>query len=262
MLLPIGDDNSDRHITPIVTWALIAINIGVFVFLQGLGSNAAFTYAFSTVPGEILSNRDIITEGKLIRDLASGQVFEMPGLQPTPIPVYLTMLTSMFMHGSIGHLAGNMLYLWIFGDNLENRLGHLRYLLFYLLCGIIASLSHVIFTQVTGADPLIPSLGASGAISGIMGGYLLLFPRRKVNALLGWFIIAIPSWVALGMWILLQVVSGFGSIAGQSDGVAYAAHIGGFAAGFLLIKFFDRGAPTPPPPPHKQQWVYRRQARH
>jgi membrane associated rhomboid family serine protease len=257
MLLPISDDNSDRHITPYITWLLIAINILVFVFLQGLGTNAAFTYAFSTVPGEILSNRDIVTETKTIKDIASGQLFQMPGLQPTPIPVYFTMITSMFMHGSIAHLGGNMLYLWIFGDNLENRLGHLRYFVFYLLCGLVASISHVLFTQFTGADPLIPSLGASGAISGIMGGYLLLFPKRRVNALLGWMIIAIPSWVALGLWIVLQMVSGFGAISGQSDGVAYAAHIGGFLAGFFLIKFFDKGAPLPPPPP-KQQWVYRR----
>lgn len=257
MLFPISDDNSDRHITPYFTWALIAINILVFVFLQGMGSDAAFTYSFSTVPAEILTNRDIITEGQMVRDLATGQVFELPGLGPTPIPVLFTLLTSMFMHGSIAHLGGNMLYLWIFGDNLENRLGHIRYLFFYLLTGIIASLSHILFTQFTGSDPLVPSLGASGAISGVMGGYLLLYPTRRVNALLGWFIVAIPSWVALGMWIALQVVSGFGSLGGQQDNVAYAAHIGGFAAGFLLIKLFDRGAP-PPPPPQKRQWAYRR----
>ncbi|MBU7577002.1 rhomboid family intramembrane serine protease [Flavihumibacter sp. RY-1] len=257
MLFPISDDNSDRHITPFITWGLIALNIFVFVFLQGLGSNIGFTYAFSTVPAEILTNNDLITEGKLIRDMASGQTFQVPGLQPTPIPVYLTLITSMFMHGGIAHIAGNMLYLWIFGDNLENRLGHGRYLLFYLLTGIIASLSHVLFTQFAGADPMIPSLGASGAISGVMGGYLLLYPNRRVNALVGWFIIAIPSWIALGMWIGLQLVSGFGSLSGQSDGVAYAAHIGGFAAGFLLIKFFDRGKPVPPKQT-QQQWIYRR----
>ncbi|GAO44978.1 rhomboid family intramembrane serine protease [Flavihumibacter petaseus] len=256
MLFPISDDNSDRHITPYITWAIILINVLVFIFLQGMGANIAFTYAFSTVPAEILNNTDIITDGKVIRDLASGQSFQVPGLQPTPIPVYGTILTSMFMHGGFGHLAGNMLYLWIFGDNLENRLGHMRYLLFYLLCGIIASLSHVLFTAYTGADPLVPSLGASGAISGVLGGYLLLYPNRRVNALLGWLIIAIPSWIALGMWIVLQLVSGFGAIAGEADGVAYAAHIGGFAAGLLLVKLFDRGEPQPPP--HRTQWISRR----
>ncbi|ULQ52609.1 rhomboid family intramembrane serine protease [Flavihumibacter fluvii] len=259
MLFPISDDNSDRHITPYITWALIAVNILVFVFLQGLGENAAFTYAFSTVPGEILSNNDIITNSKIVRDSASGQSFEIPGLQMTPIPVYLTIITSMFMHGSIGHIAGNMLYLWIFGDNLENRLGHSRYLFFYLLCGVIASLSHVIFTQIIGTDPLIPSLGASGAISGVLGGYLLLYPTRRVNALLGWVIVSIPSWITLGLWILLQLVSGFGAISGESDGVAYAAHIGGFAAGFLLVKLFDRGEPITPV--HNKQWITRRPGR-
>lgn len=253
-MLPISDDNSDRHTTPYVTWALIAFNILVFVFLQGFGGNAAFTYAFSTVPGEILSNTDIVTSSKKV--LVDGQTYLVPGLQPTPIPVYLTMISSMFMHGSIAHLGGNMLYLWIFGDNLENRLGHGRYMLFYLLCGVIASLSHVAFTAFTGADPLTPSLGASGAISGVLGGYLLLYPTRRVNALLGWFIIAIPSWVALGLWIGLQLVSGFGAIAGESDGVAYAAHIGGFAAGLLLVKLFDRGEPAPPP--LQERWAQRR----
>lgn len=260
MLFPIGDDNSDRHITPYVTWGLILANILVFVFLQKLGTDANFTYAFSTVPGEILTNQDIVTQSRLVRDLASGQSFEIPGLQVTPIPVFLTIFTSMFMHGSIAHIAGNMLYLYIFGDNLENRLGHGRYLLFYLLCGTIASLAHVFFTVFTGADPLTPSLGASGAISGVLGGYLLLYPTRRVNALIGWFIIAIPSWVALGMWIVLQVISGYGAINGASDGVAYAAHIGGFAAGFLLIKVFDRGEPSPTP--IQKRWIMRKQRRY
>jgi rhomboid family protein len=257
MLFPISDDNSDRHTTPYITWLLIAVNIMVYVFLQGMDGNGAFTLSFSTVPGEILTNTDIITDSKIFYDEASGQNYQVPGLLTTPIPVYLTIITSMFMHGSIAHIAGNMLYLWIFGDNLEHRLGHVRYLFFYLLCGIIASLSHVIFTAFTGADPLIPSLGASGAISGVLGGYLLLYPTRRVNALLGWFIVAIPSWVALGLWIILQVVSGYGSIGGAGDGVAYAAHIGGFVAGFILIKLFDRGEPKPPVS-RRGQFVYRR----
>lgn len=257
MLLPISDDNTDRHRTPYFTWALLAINIFVFIFLQGFGSNIAFTYAYSTVPAEILTNTDIITESQVIRDLQTGEQYEMPGLQLTPVPVYFTLITSMFMHGSLAHLGGNMLYLWIFGDNLENRLGHIGYLLFYLLCGLVASLSHVFFTQLTGANPMVPSLGASGAISGVMGGYLMLYPTRRVNALLGWIIVAIPSWVALGLWIVLQVVSGFGTIGGAGDGVAYAAHIGGFAAGFLLIRLFTDK--TPPPPKQRQtRWIQRR----
>ncbi|HVG39918.1 MAG TPA: rhomboid family intramembrane serine protease, partial [Pyrinomonadaceae bacterium] len=123
MIFPIGDDNSDRTSTPIVNYLLIAINVLVFVFLQGMGSNDDFTYAFSTVPQEITTGRDIVTPARTIVDPASRQSFVVPGLQPTPGSVYLTLLTSMFMHGGFAHLFGNMLFLWIFGDNLEHRLG-------------------------------------------------------------------------------------------------------------------------------------------
>jgi membrane associated rhomboid family serine protease len=238
-MFPISDDNTDRHTTPYVNYVFIAINILVFVFLQGMGGNLGFTYAFSTVPAEIISGADIITQNRLISH--QGQTFEVPGLQPTPIPVYLTMITSMFMHGGFGHLFGNMLFLWIFGDNIENRLGHGRYLAFYLLTGIIASLAHVFTSYFFGMDLEVPSLGASGAISGVMGAYLVLFPKRRVNVLLLRFIVAVPAVVSLGLWIVLQIISGLGMLGGQSDGVAYAAHIGGFIGGMLLIKFFDRG---------------------
>jgi len=134
-----------------------------------------------------------------------------------------------------------MLYLWTFGDNIENRLGHTRYLVFYLLCGVLASLSHVFATFFTAQNSLIPSLGASGAISGVLGAYLLLFPQRKVNMLLLFRIpFAVPAWVTLGFWIGFQIISGLGMLGGNEDGVAYAAHIGGFIAGILLIKFFDK----------------------
>lgn len=240
-MFPISDDNSDRHITPFVNYIFIAINIFVFLFLQGMGTNDVFTYAFSTVPAEILTGVDIVTTGEVLRDPQTGQSFQMPGLQVTPIHPWLTTITSMFMHGGWAHLLGNMLFLWIFGDNIENRLGHSRYFTFYMLCGILASLSHVFATSFLGQNLEIPSLGASGAISGVMGGYLILFPKRKVNVLLLRFIVAVPALVALGMWILLQIISGMGMMGGQSDGVAYAAHIGGFLAGMLLIKVFDRG---------------------
>jgi membrane associated rhomboid family serine protease len=240
-MFPISDDNSDRHITPYVNYVLIAINILVFIFLQGMGSNTNFTYAFPTVPAEIISGTDIVTQAQMITDPSSGQRFQVPGLGPTPIHPWLTTITSMFMHGGWGHLFGNMLFLWIFGDNIENRLGHIRYLVFYLLCGILASLSHVLLTYLTSQNMLIPSLGASGAISGVMGAYLILFPKRKVNVLLLRFVVAVPAIVALGFWILFQVISGFGMVNGESDGVAYAAHIGGFLAGMLLVKLFDRG---------------------
>ncbi|MBS1752369.1 MAG: rhomboid family intramembrane serine protease [Bacteroidetes bacterium] len=240
MLLPIGDDNSDRTVTPYINYLLIAINILIFIFLQGAGHNLFFTYAYSTVPAEILTGTDIVTQSQVIVDPYTGQQFEMPGLQPTPVSVYFTLLTSAFMHGGWMHLAGNMLYLWIFGDNIENRIGHFRYLVFYLLCAVIASLSHVFSTILLNQNSLTPSLGASGAISGVLGAYLLLFPTRRVYAFLFIFRVSIPAVLALGLWIAFQVSSGLGMLGGaDSGGVAYAAHIGGFIAGFLLIKFFD-----------------------
>ncbi len=245
MLFPISDDNSDRVIKPIVNYALIVLNILVFVFLQGMGTNTEFTYAFSTVPAEILTGKDIVSAAQIVTDQVTGQQFQLPGLGVTPIPVYLTTITSMFMHGGIAHLAGNMLYLWIFGDNLENRLGHGRYLLFYLICGVLASLAHVFATFFSAQNSMVPSLGASGAISGVLGAYMFLFPQRKVNMLLLFRIpITLPAWVALGIWILFQIISGIGMLGGKSDGVAYAAHVGGFIAGILLIKIFDRGSPS------------------
>jgi membrane associated rhomboid family serine protease len=241
MLFPISDDNSDRTIKPVINNILIVINVLVFIFLQGMGSNIGFTYSFSTVPAEIITGTDIITQSQVIVDPATGHRFDLPGLGLTPIPVYLTTITSMFMHGGWAHIIGNMLYLWIFGDNIENRLGHRRYLIFYLLCGVLASLSHVFATYFTGQNSLIPSLGASGAISGVLGAYLLLFPQRKVNMLLLFRIpFSVPSWIALGFWIGFQIISGLGVLGGNEDGVAYAAHIGGFVAGMLLIKIFDK----------------------
>jgi membrane associated rhomboid family serine protease len=242
-MIPIGDDNSDRRITPIVNYLLIVANIAVFVLLQGMGGNDRFTYAFSTVPQEIVSGKDVVTHSHTVTDPASGQTFEQPGLGHTPMSVYLTLLVSMFMHGGIAHIAGNMLYLWIFGDNIENRLGHGRYLSFYLVCGVIASLAHVFTTAATHGDMLVPSLGASGAISGVLGGYSLLFPGRRVRMMMGRGTTEMPAWVAIGMWFLFQVVAGIGLLGGgsQAGGVAYGAHVGGFIAGLLLVKLFAVG---------------------
>ena len=239
--LPIGDDNRDRKIAPLVNYALIVANILVFVFFQGMGSNLRFTYAFSTVPQEILSGRDVVTQDRLVKETDTGQVFELPGLGRTPGSVYLTLLTAMFMHGGIAHLFGNMLFLWIFGDNLENLLGRLRYLVFYLLTGILASLAHVFTTAALDLNPLVPSLGASGAISGVLGGYLVLFPKRSVTVLVLRFVTTVPAIVAIGMWFLFQLVSGLGMLGGMEGGVAYGAHIGGFLAGVVLIKLFAAG---------------------
>jgi membrane associated rhomboid family serine protease len=245
MLLPIGDDNRDRHLTPFVNYALIILNIIVFVFLQNMGNDIHFTYAYSTVPGEILSGQDIITNSKILVDPYTQQRFEMPGLQQTDIPVYLTLLTSIFMHGGIAHIAGNMMFLWIFGDNLENDMGHGNYLIFYLLCGVIAGLSHVFTTAFFGHNLLIPSLGASGAISGVMGGYILQHPVRGVHV---WFllgIITVPAFIAVGLWFIFQIINGMGALGGEeAGGVAYAAHIGGFIAGLILVKMFIKRKPV------------------
>jgi membrane associated rhomboid family serine protease len=240
-MIPISDDDSDRIITPYVNYLLITLNIFVFIFLQKLGTNETFTYSYSTVPAEILSGHDIVTAATTAHDPVTGEDIRIPGLGITNLPVWLTLITSMFMHGGIAHIAGNMLYLWVFGDNIENTLGHKRYFLFYLLCGIIASLSHVFTVHFLSNNELIPSLGASGAISGVLGGYLLLFPKRRVNVFIIRALVPVPAYVALGFWILLQVVSQMGLLGGDEvgGGVAYAAHIGGFIAGLLLVKFMQ-----------------------
>ena len=242
MVFPLYDDNSDRTITPLVNYAFIALNIFVFVVLQQLGNNDSFTYSFSTVPQEILTGRDIITNPQVVEYM--GQRIVIPGLGRTPGTVYETLFTSMFMHGGWAHIAGNMLFLWIFGDNIEDRLGHLKYLIFYLLCGIIASLSHVFVTGVLDPSSVeVPSLGASGAISGVLGAYILLHPKRRVTVILFRFLTQVPAYVAIGIWFVFQLISGLGMLGGgsQQGGVAYAAHIGGFLAGLILIKFFDSG---------------------
>ena len=249
MIFTIGDDNSDRTTTPLVNYLLILANILVFVFLQGLGGNDQFTYKFSTVPLEIETGRDVTTPDHVVRNPASGEPVALPGLQPTPGSVYLTLLTSMFMHGGIAHIFGNMLFLWIFGDNLENVMGRIRYLIFYLLCGVIASLAHVFVTAAFGTaqDQLIPSLGASGAISGVLGGYLLLFPKRRVKVILLRILTDVPAIVAIGLWFVFQLVNGLGILGSGSEaggGVAYMAHIGGFIAGLVLVKLFVAGRAT------------------
>lgn len=245
MVFPLYDDNSDRAITPVVNYVLIAINILVFVFLQQLGTNDRFTYAFSTVPQEIVSGRDVRTPDRVVEHPVTGEELLIPGLQPTPFSVYLTLLFSMFMHGGIAHIAGNMLFLWIFGDNVEDRVGHLRYLIFYLVCGVLASLAHVVTTVMFATEQgslLIPSLGASGAISGVLGGYIVLYPHRRVTAIVFRFITDVPAYVAIGIWFAFQLISGLGILGGGSQGgVAYAAHVGGFVAGLLLVKVFTIG---------------------
>jgi membrane associated rhomboid family serine protease len=232
-MFPIGDDNSDRRRQPLVNYTFIFINLVVFVMLQGIGGNDQFTYAFSLVPREITTGVDLAGT-QLVRD-SLGNVGQFR-LEPTPLSVYVTFLTSMFMHGSISHIFGNMLFLWVFGDNIENRLGHVRYALFYLVCGFAAAAGQILMD--TGS--IIPMLGASGAISGVLGGYLLLYPKRRVRAIVFNFLTDVPAYVALGVWIVYQIIQGYFTPPG-AGGVAYAAHIGGFFAGLALIKVFAIG---------------------
>lgn len=212
-MFPIGDDNSSRRTFPAVTYALIALN---FLFFFGeLSGGESFIQQWAFVPRRFLAN---------------------------PAGDFPTLFTSMFMHAGWLHLLGNMLYLWIFGDNVEDAFGHLKYIVFYLLCGIAATFSQLAFSSASN----IPNLGASGAIAGVLGGYLVLFPRTRVNVLMGRGVIPMPALAVIGLWIVLQFVSGIGSItnATETGGVAYMAHIGGFIAGFILT-FFLRGRGEP-----------------
>jgi membrane associated rhomboid family serine protease len=206
-MFPIGDDNSMRRTVPLVTYLLIALN--TLFFLVELGGGDAFILKWAFVPGRFLAN---------------------------PNGDWPTLFTSMFMHGGWVHLGGNMLYLWIFGDNVEDRFGHGKFLLFYLLCGVAATFAQAAFSP--GSN--VPNLGASGAIAGVLGAYILLFPRQRVKVLLGYGVTTMSAIVVIGFWIVLQLFSGVASIVSMADagGVAYMAHVGGFAAGFLLTLFF------------------------
>lgn len=232
-MFPIGDDNSDQRIVPLVNYGIIGVNVLVFLVLQQFGNNDAFTNAFALVPREVSTGIDL-SGVQIIRDSLghTGQIV----LYSTPLPVYFNFLSSMFMHGDIMHILGNMLFLWIFGDNIENLIGHFRYVVFYLICGFAAAAGQIIM----GPDSVMPMIGASGAISGVLGGYLLMFPNRSVRALLFNMLTTVPAFVAIGVWIIYQLVLGFLSPSG-GGGVAYAAHIGGFLAGLVLIKIFAIG---------------------
>ncbi len=240
-MLPLGDQNLPGRGLAWVTVALIVVNIAVFVLVQ-LGSEA-FTYGYSTIPKEITTGVDLTRPEPVTID---GQQVEIPEA-PGPEPIYLTLLTSMFMHGGWLHLGGNMLFLFIFGDNVEHTFGRLFYLLFYLGAGVVASLAQV----RAGPDSVIPSLGASGAISGVLGAYIVLFPGNQVRVLAWYWIVSVPAIIAIGLWAALQFFSGFAAIAEtqQTGGVAYMAHIGGFVAGVavgLLARSFGVGRGSPP----------------
>jgi membrane associated rhomboid family serine protease len=209
MLLPVGDDNSARRTVPYVTYLLVLVN--VIFFIVELARGEDFIVQWSFVPQRFLDN---------------------------PAGEFPTLFTSMFMHGGWFHIVGNMLYLWIFADNVEDNFGHYRFLAFYLVCGLAGTFAQM----AVSPDSEIPSLGASGAIAGALGAYVLLFPRGRVKVLLGLLVIPLPAFLVLGLWIFLQLFSGIGSIVSPGDegGVAYMAHIGGFAAGFILAFFLRR----------------------
>lgn len=243
-MMPIGDEGHGRGGLPVVNLAIIAANLAVFFLLQ-LPSDA-FTMGFSAIPHEIVTGTDIV--GPTPVRLPDGTTQTLDHAQG-PTPIWLTLFSSMFMHGGYAHIAGNLLFLFVFGDNLEKAFGSLLYAAFYIVAGIAASLTHVFFQT----DSIIPSLGASGAISGVLAGYLVLFPRNRVKVLVGMrFVTEVPAIVMIGMWAVFQFVAGFASItaSAQTSGVAYMAHIGGFVAGlvlaFLLRPFADRTAPSAP----------------
>ncbi len=208
-MFPIGDDDSARRTFPVVTYALIALNV-LFFFVEMSGGEP-FIGRWAFVPSRFLAN---------------------------PAGDFPTLFTSMFMHAGWLHLGGNMLYLWIFGDNVEDRFGHIKFIIFYLLCGLAATFAQLAFSS--GSN--VPNLGASGAIAGVLGSYILLFPQGNVRVLQGQQVIPVPALIVIGLWFVLQFFSGIGSLSSSAQGgVAYMAHIGGFVAGFVLT-FLFRGS--------------------
>ena len=206
-----------------------------------MGGNLPFTYSFSTVPQEILTGTDVVTQESIASDPATGERYRVPGLGVTPLSFYLTLLTSMFMHGGLMHLLGNMLYLHIFGDNIENLMGHLRYLIFYLTCGVLSHISGACLRQRRPGCRSARSQpgGLPERFPASWGGYFLPFPKRRVRVLIFRFISEVPALVAIGVWFAFQLISSLGMFSGGSGGgVAYGAHIGGFIAGLILVKLF------------------------
>ncbi|HEY6109823.1 MAG TPA: rhomboid family intramembrane serine protease [Gemmatimonadales bacterium] len=233
-MIPYRDENPTT-LKPIVTVGIIILNVAAWLFLEGAGTRNAVTAAvcnYGLIPGEVLQR------------LPPGTGIEMaPGLfcAVDPGPQYWTVFTSMFMHGGWMHLIGNMVFFWVFGNNIEDAMGHVRFLIFYLVCGVAAAAAQTFANQASA----VPMVGASGAISGVLGAYLLLYPRVRVHALLplGFYIttITMPAYVMLGYWILLQVLGSLPALGShQAGGTAFLAHIGGFVAGLVLIRLFAR----------------------
>jgi membrane associated rhomboid family serine protease len=225
-MLPIGDDDNPDPTFPIVNVTLIVACIVVFLYQL---VNPDFTNGWATVPAEITTGRDLV--GRFPIPLPDGTVALVDEARG-PSPIWITLFSSMFMHGGWTHLGGNLLFLFIFGDNVEKAFGHVRYVVFYLVCGLVASLAQV----YSNPDSILPSLGASGAIAGVLAAYLVLFPTNRVRVLVGYFVTSVPAVAMIGLWALIQFANGFAatSVSAQTGGVAYMAHIGGFVAGLLL----------------------------
>lgn len=247
MVLPLGDLEQTR-ITPYVTYALIAINVMMFLLQESRGDHLL---ALACTPWEITHNEDIDGPVPIVRRMRDPQdptgrrviKVQRPGEviphAAAPIPVWMTVFTAMFLHGGWMHLLGNMLYLWIVGDNVEEVLGPVLYLVVYLACGLMGSFAQI----AANPNSVIPTLGASGAIAGIMGAYVVWFPQHQMRVLVFRFITVLPAVIVIGGWIILQVISSSSTFskAGESGGVAYLAHVGGAVTGIAAaILFYPR----------------------
>jgi membrane associated rhomboid family serine protease len=225
MFIPIGDDNSQRRSFPLITWVITGIC--AYLWYRQLTSGDAFTMAWSATPQEITSGHDLVAPVAITTPEGPTIIHHVPG----PRPIQLTLLSSMFLHGSWGHILGNLLYLLVFADQIEDRLGRFRFVIFYLICGLVAAIA-----QVAGQPhSVVPILGASGAIAGTLGAYLTTKPRNRVRVLALIFVISVPAWLVLGLWFGLQLLAIRSMDPGQVSGVAYLAHVGGFVTGAILV---------------------------
>ena len=217
MMIPLKDETPSRNVPALVIGILLT-NVGVFAYTYLLGDIGfhVFTERYGAIPFEVWYGVDAIS--------------------PTPVPVYLTLLSSMFMHGGLVHLGGNMLYLWIFGNRVEDAMGHARFVFFYLLCGVIATLAHVF----SDPDSTIPMVGASGAIAGILGGYLAAFPSARILVLVFYFFLRVPALIVLGGWFVIQLLNA----SNDASDVAWYAHIAGFVVGYVLMRRWANRMPV------------------
>ena len=232
-MFPLRDENP-TNLAPIITLLLIGANVAVWIWVQGAGLQLAVlaesVCQWGTIPAELTASAP-----------AGAQIRLDPSLPPCRLggATFSTAFTSMFLHGGWLHLIGNMWFLWIFGNNVEDSMGHLRFVVFYVLCGLAADLGHIL----AGPDSLIPTVGASGAISGVMGAYLVFYPHVRIHTLFFFFIffriVPIAAWFILLLWFGLQVLSGTATRVGDGGGVAFWAHIGGFVMGVVLAKLFE-----------------------